>query len=294
MLGARGKVRAKLCGGEFGMRDVGESRGARAIGVVLAFSIVTFQAALVAGFGAFGVPGLILVRFAGSGDIAQAVPGGETVVSKLAEAARALAPHPTPRAAEPAGEPSLIGLADKVPWERSEPAKEEEPQEAPPKAFAEGSAAVAEELPWDAVEPFVPEGSAENSASAAEVAAAAQAAATPAPKLPAAELPQARDVEAWVKGKATQFNSEERGRGRLFHFELWLEPPAKMKERLVAVAYSFDTPAVMPQAQVSSEQKTGFRVAFGGLACAEKVTLTLKFNDGQSQQVAVDGCRPLS
>ena len=64
-----------------------------------------------------------------------------------------------------------------------------------------------------------------------------------------------------------------------------------MKRRLVAVAYEFNTPAVMPQSQVSSEQKTGFRISAGGLACADKVTVTLKFKDGQSQQVAVDGCR---
>ena len=66
-----------------------------------------------------------------------------------------------------------------------------------------------------------------------------------------------------------------------------------MKQRIVAVAYAFNTPAVMPQMQVSSEQKTGFRVSVGGLACADKITITLKFNDGQSQQVAVDGCRLL-
>jgi hypothetical protein len=49
----------------------------------------------------------------------------------------------------------------------------------------------------------------------------------------------------------------------------------------------------MPQSQISSEQKTGFRVSVGGLACADKITVTLKFKDGQSQQVAVDGCRLL-
>jgi hypothetical protein len=259
--------------------------------------MVTFQAALVAGFGAFGVPGLIVVRFSNGGGVAQAVPGGETVVSKLAAAARALSPHPVTHAPAPTGEPSLVGLADKVPWQR----EQQPPTEPLPKvkAFAASTMAQADVLPWDAAEPFTPGESADAAASktAPETVAAAgapAAAALQSPPPPSADLPVARDVEAWVKGKARQFNSEERGRGRLFHFELWLEPPAKMKERLVAVAYSFDTPAVMPQAQVSSEQKTGFRVAFGGLACADKVTLTLKFNDGQSQQVAVDGCRLLS
>ena len=47
----------------------------------------------------------------------------------------------------------------------------------------------------------------------------------------------------------------------------------------------------MPQSQVSSERDTGFRIIAGGLTCADKVTITLKFNDGRSQQVAVDGCR---
>ena len=180
---------------------------------------------------------------------------------------------------------------DKVPWEREQEAQATQPGPKV-KAFAESSLAAADVLPWDAAEPFTPGESAD--APAPKAAALETEGAISAPQPPSAELPPARDVETWVKGKATQFNSEERGRGRLFHFELWLEPPAKVKERLVAVAYAFDTPAVMPQAQVSNDQKTGFRVAFGGLACADKVTLTLKFKDGQSQQVAVDGCRLLS
>ena len=295
MLRLRGKVRAVFAG-VISMRDVSDRHGARAIGFALAFCMVAYEAALVAGTGAFGVPGVLLVRFSGEGSFAQAVPGGETVVSKLAEAARALSPNPTSLAPEPPGDASLVGLADKIPWEREHEAQAPEPRPKV-KAFAESSLAAADVLPWDAAEPFNPGApSANPETAAASVPAIVSAIETAAPSAepPAAELPLARDVETWVKGKATQFNSEERGRGRLFHFELWLEPPAKVKERLVAVAYAFDTPAVMPQAQVSNEQKTGFRVAFGGLACADKVTLTLKFNDGQSQQVAVDGCRPLS
>jgi hypothetical protein len=95
-----------------------------------------------------------------------------------------------------------------------------------------------------------------------------------------------------VKAKATEIKGEARG-SPLYHFELWIDAPAEVKQRIVAVAYAFNTPAVMPQMQVSSEQKTGFRVSVGGLACADKITVTLKFNDGQSQQVAVDGCRLL-
>jgi hypothetical protein len=62
----------------------------------------------------------------------------------------------------------------------------------------------------------------------------------------------------------------------------------------VAVVYDFNTPAVMPQTQVSSEQKSGFRVSAGGLTCADKVTITLKFDDGRTEQVLVDGCKLLS
>lgn len=281
------------------MRDVSESRGIHAIGFALAFCIVGFQAALVASQGAFGIPGVLTVRFSGDTTVARVLPGGETVVSKLAEAARAFSAPPSVRAPEPAGDGQLVGLADKIPWEREQQEAEAEAaaeQKPKVKAFAESSLAQADVLPWDAAEPFVPEGSPAAPAPAPEVPPVAEVAApqmAAAPQ-PAAALPDEREIEKWLKGKATQFNSEERGRGRLFHFELWLEPPAKVKERLAAVAYAFETPAILPQAQVSTEEKTGFRVAFGGLACAEKVVLTLKFKDGQSQEVALDGCRLLS
>jgi hypothetical protein len=50
----------------------------------------------------------------------------------------------------------------------------------------------------------------------------------------------------------------------------------------------------MPQSQMSSEKETGFRVSAGGLVCADKVTVTLKFRDGRSQRVEVDGCKLVS
>lgn len=284
------------------MRDFSESRGGRTIGLALAAAIVVSEAALVAGTGAFGIPGVLLVRFSDERAVVHTVPGGETVVSKLAEAARTLRPQPLQAAPEPKGEPSLVGLADKIPWPQPEQEQQqEEGQAAEPKpklkAFAENSLAQADVLPWDAAEPFVPEGTADASAPATDAAPQAEEAppqVAAAAAGPRAALPEAREIETWLKGKATQFNSEDRSRGRLFHFELWLEPPAVMKERLAAVAYAFDTPAILPQAQVSTEQKTGFRVVFGGLACAEKVLVTLKFKDGQSQEVALDGCRLLT
>ncbi len=63
-------------------------------------------------------------------------------------------------------------------------------------------------------------------------------------------LPLASAVEGWVKAKATEIKGEERGRA-LYHFEFWLDAPEDVKRRLVAVAYDFNTPAVMPQSQVS-------------------------------------------
>jgi NifU-like protein involved in Fe-S cluster formation len=67
-----------------------------------------------------------------------------------------------------------------------------------------------------------------------------------------------------------------------------------VRQRLVAVAYDFDARSAQPRSQESNEPKTGFRVRFAGLACADRITLTLKFDDGGLQQVAVDGCRIVS
>lgn len=279
------------------MSAVGNHRGARTISLALVAGLVAFEAVLVLGAGAVGIPGILLVRFAdGSGGVratasSEAPEGGESAFAKLSSAPAILTSKPAPadeaaEAASPAaGEPRLDGLAE-IPlkdWDR------DETKSAKPQAFGENSKA-REVLPWDAVEP-VPFTSAVTTPAATPAQSLAPEApqATPARAL----LPASGDVEAWVKAKATEVKGEDRARP-LYHFEFWLEPPEEVKRRLVAVAYEFNTPAVMPQSQVSSEQKTGFRVSAGGLACADKVTVTLKFKDGQSQQVAVDGCRLLS
>ena len=276
------------------MRAVGNHRGARPISLALVAGLVAFEAVLALGTGAVGIPGVLLVRLAGGSGGAgatatsEAPEGGESVFAKLSSAPAISTPKPTPadEAAEAvspaAGEPRLDGLAE-IPlkeWDR------DEAESAEPQAFGENSK-TREVLPWDAVEP-VPFTAATPVAAPAQSPAPEAPQATPAPAL----LPASGDVEAWVKAKATEIKGGDRARP-LYHFEFWLEPPEEVKRRLVAVAYEFNTPAVMPQSQMSSEQQTGFRVSAGGLACADKVTVTLKFKDGQSQQVAVDGCRLL-
>jgi hypothetical protein len=274
------------------MRAMVSSRSARTIGLTLAAGLLAFEAVLALSAGAIGIPGVLLVPLAK--EVTAASVTGETVIAKFDEVPIAVKPVPQPKAVQPeasapAGEPNLAGLADipvDMPWKHD--AKPADRKDAP-RAFspdAEGR----EVLPWDAVEPVPPPsqtGSITPAGPQPETPAP-----EPAPKITPVRLPASGDVEGWVKAKATEIKGEDRGRP-LYHFEVWLDAPAEVKQRLVAVAYAFNTPAVMPQMQVSSEQKTGFRVSVGGLTCADKITITLKFNDGQSQQVAVDGCRLL-
>jgi hypothetical protein len=275
------------------MRAVGNHRGARTISLALVAGLVAFEAVLALGAGTVGIPGLLLVRFADGSRTPQAQvarateDGGETVVAKLSEVESIPKQEPPAAKAEdapvPAGPDRLDGLAEEPSWDREHAERPE------PRAFAANSGG-REVLPWAAAEPVPLSPDAPADATASLAKPAEPEALSPAP--PLAHLPANGDVEGWVKSKATEIKGEDRGRP-LYHFELWLDAPEQVKQRLVTVAYDFDTPAVMPQSQISSEQKTGFRVSVGGLACADKITVTLKFNDGQSQQVAVDGCRLL-
>lgn len=278
------------------MRAGGNHRGARTISLALGAGLLAFETILALSAGAVGVPGLFLIHFA-EGNVGveathpPASEGGESVIAKLAAAKEP--PHQTPVAAKPlspvapAGEPRLDGLADipLTPWDRDE-AKPDEPR-----AFAASSAG-REVLPWDAVEPVPYPTEDSDGAAAATASLPAAAPATPRAQAAPTELPASGEVETWVKAKATEVKGADRARP-LYHFEFWLEPPEEMKRRLVAVAYEFNTPAVMPQSQSSSEQNTGFRISAGGLTCADKVTVTLRFRDGRAQQVAVDGCKLL-
>lgn len=237
--------------------------------------------------------------------MSQAKLGGETVVSKFAQGetetaaepasasrlmAMALASVPLATPAPPREqEPNLAGLSEiprELIWNR-QPDKE---KKGDPKTFATFSKA-RENLPWDAVEPvpFSP-------IAPAPRAAKAQAQAPSGKRVAALQplaLPNDGQIETWLKTKVTEIKGTARARP-LYHFELWLEPPAEVKRRLVGVAYEFSTPAVMPQVQASSDQTSGFRISAGGLACADEITLTLRFDDGQSEKVTVDGCKLFS
>jgi hypothetical protein len=275
-------------------------RGARTISLVSGAGLVAFQAGLALSAGALGIPGIFLIPLTehrGSREVspvANSPEGGETVITKQIEAQPAQtasvahtssikASAATPA---PAEEQKLSGLTDEPSWDRDHLAADR-PEPEKPETFAADSAG-REILPWDAVKPFPLD-----SADSPSDTKTAEAPPPSAPKpglVPNVRLPEGHEVEGWVKTKATEIKGEDRG-SPLYHVELWLEPPEQMKQRLVAVAYDFSTPAVMPQSQISSERKTGFRVSVGGLACADKITVTLRFNDGQSQQVAVDGCK---
>jgi len=265
-------------------------------------AVLTASAALVAlGAGALLVPDDTAVPTS----VAEARPGGETVIAKFAKAkaqtslfaeptpvsrllSMALAPMPAiapPRKEEP----NLAGLSEipkELIWNRPEK-KEDEKQRA---SFAKFSQAQ-EQLPWDAVEPvpFVPIVAAKEQASTAGGATAtAPAAATSTP------VKLARgDVGNWLKARVREIKGADRSRP-LYHFELWLEPPSAVKARLVGVSYEFNSPAIRPQSQSSSDRGSGFRISAGGLACADEIVVTLRFDDGRVETAAIDGCKLLS
>lgn len=183
-------------------------------------------------------------------------------------------------------EPNLRGLSEiprELIWNRS--AEDDKEKRKSAAAFSR----VSENLPWDAVEPvhFTPLGPRTKPGKAAPQ----RTNATPTPQT-VVELPGGGEVRQWIKSKVTEIKGSARTRP-LFHFELWLEPPADVKQRLVGVSYAFNSPAIRPQAQTSSDKTSGFRINAGGLACADEVTLTLRFDDGRSHTVALDGCKLL-
>jgi hypothetical protein len=266
------------------MRAVGNHCSARTISLALAAGSIALGAALILGIGVVSVE-RAPVPIADAEPITQTGQGGETVITKLDED---LSLEAGPSSSDDA--PRLRGLGGDIPWERAD-----EPEKAKPKPATRvlaQTATATNALPWDATEP-VPFKQPDTNDTVKRKTSELQAkpAAAPAQMLKV-ELPASGDVGRWVKAKAKSLKGENRARP-IYHFEFWLDAPAEIKKRLVAVAYDFNTPAVMPQSQTSNEEKTGFRISVGGLACSDNVTVTLKFDDGSTQQAEVDGCRLL-
>ena len=232
---SRGMLRARLRLLRVTMRAVGNHRGARTISFALVAGLAAFEAVLLFGTGAIGIPGVLLVRSADQGGGGAGMPsaaafvGGESFIAKAPVPAEPAKPTPVEFAAAPAstaptGEAHLDGLGDipLKPWVSEKPkADAVKPEEANRPLEASSSDA----LPWDAVEPYRPSSDGAASA-AADVTAAlpARALETPNPPPTPVALPKPSAVEGWVKAKAIEIKGEDRGRS-LFHFEFWLDAP---------------------------------------------------------------------
>ncbi|MGD9501843.1 MAG: hypothetical protein AB7V40_05080 [Methyloceanibacter sp.] len=280
------------------MPQVGHRLSARAIVFALVAAFIALQAFVVLYMGAAGIPGLFLIDLADrKGGAPTPLPagtqdGGESVFAKRAEMPEAPAKEPaeaTGSTPAEAGAPSLEGLAEipLKPWV-SDGDETEAEQDRSRASVPAGGGQAGETLPWDAVKP-VPF----DDVAPAPPQAKEDTPQTPPPRPALAALPPETAMAAWVKAKATEIKGVERARP-LYHFEFWLEPPDGMKGNLATVTYEFNTPAVMPQTQVSQDRSSGFRISAGGLVCADKVTVTLRFKDGRSQRVEVDGCKLVS
>ena len=116
----------------------------------------------------------------------------------------------------------------------------------------------------------------------------------PAPGGPV-DLPSKSDIRDWVKSQAWEFlgGVDEAG-NILYRFELWLEAPSNMLSAIKSVSYVYDAPSATPPSRDSDRSSGGFRVRFGSMACAQKVTVTLTMSDGRSRRAVVDGCEALN
>ena len=118
---------------------------------------------------------------------------------------------------------------------------------------------------------------------------------SPAPKAektePAFTPPGEDTIKSWFRGTAQEFLGGVDAEGiPLYRFDVWLEMPDDIREHTVSAAYTVDAPSAQPPAQTSKDAKTGFRIRFGGAACAKTIALTLTFADGKSRDVEVEGC----
>jgi hypothetical protein len=269
---------------------MGKLHIARTSRLILAASLVALSAA-----GVLVVHLLDVSRRADGGDSTGAVERGESVVAKLPPDRGSSINQP---AEVPVHEPAKVP----PPVQTPEQPKLEGLTEIPPSLQAErkpgGSeplqhkSAEEEVLPWDLVEP-VPL-STSGTEAPANADAASSSSIDPETNLNATTpVPSPPTVERWVRASATELKGSDRSRA-IYHFDFWLDAPEEVRQQLASVAYEFNTPAVMPQSQISRESSSGFRVSAGGLTCADEVTVTLTFKNDQSERVTVDGCQLLN
>ena len=207
-------------------------------------------------------------------------------VPPLADVAAAtpLVESPEPEAAKTERqeeEPNLAGLADIPEKLIAERPKRNGDRDRRKPSFAAYSE-TRENLPWNAVEPvvFTPMGPGQQ-----------QKAGSPAPQavVSTSPKPAVADIGNWMKGKATKIMGASRTKP-LYHFVVWVEPPKAMQAHVAGVSYDFSSPAVMPQSQASSDRDSGFKINAAGLACADQITVTLRFKDGRIEKTSIDGC----
>jgi hypothetical protein len=207
-------------------------------------------------------------------------------VTPLADVAAATppveSPEPEPAKAElQDDEPNLAGLADIPERLIAEQPRRNGDRVSRKPSFAAYSE-TRENLPWKAVEPvsFTPMGPGQQ-----------QKAGSPAPQavVSAPPKPASAEIGNWMKGKATKIMGASRTKP-LYHFVVWVEPPKAMQAHVAGVSYDFSSPAVRPQSQASSDRDSGFKINAAGLACADQITVTLRFNDGRVEKASIDGC----
>lgn len=126
---------------------------------------------------------------------------------------------------------------------------------------------------------------------AAKVARAPDPAASASP----VALPSEETLGSWARAQAREFvgGVDENG-NILYRFDVWLEMPEAVRKEAVSVAYAFDAPSATPPEQTSNDASSGFRVKFGGAACAQTVRISMTFADGRTRDAEVDGCKILN
>lgn len=109
------------------------------------------------------------------------------------------------------------------------------------------------------------------------------------------ELPSKSTLRGWVKSQAWEFLGGVDAQGNiLYRFEVWLEAPAGMLGAIKQVSYDYDAPSATPESRNSRSSDGGFRVRFGSLSCAKKLTVEVTMTDGSRRQAVVDGCKALN